>query len=353
MTMHVSVSAVDLFCGVGGLTHGLIKSGIPVNTGVDTDESCGYVYEKNNPSRYVNISVKNLSGAELKKMYPHEGIKILAGCAPCQPFSAHTQKNKDRKKDEKWGLLYEFSRLIKEIEPEIVTMENVVRMMRQKVFGDFIDNLKSIGYYVFWKSVYCPDYGVPQSRRRLVLLASKLGKIEIIPPTHDSTRYKTAWDAIGKLEAIENGGVSAKDPLHRASKLSAINLKRIRCSKPGGSWLDWDKDLRAPCHRKKSGRTYSAVYSRMSWGKPSPTITTQFNRFGTGRFGHPTQDRALSLREGALLQTFPKYYKLIDPNNMFSFKRIGTHIGNAVPVRLGFAIGHSILKHLGELCDNK
>jgi DNA (cytosine-5)-methyltransferase 1 len=148
------------------------------------------------------------------------------------------------------------------------------------------------------------------------------------------------------LEPIKDGETSIEDPLHRASKLSSINKKRICQSRPGGTWRDWDRELRASCHLKPSGKSYVSVYSRMEGDKPAPTITTQFYNFGTGRFGHPDQDRALSLREGALLQTFPKYYKFIDPNHPFSIKCLGKHIGNAVPVKLGKIIGKSIMKHL-------
>ncbi|GAJ03489.1 unnamed protein product, partial [marine sediment metagenome] len=142
------------------------------------------------------------------------------------------------------------------------------------------------------------------------------------------------------------GEVSTKDALHRASRLGDINLKRIKQSKPGGTWKDWDEDLRSPCHKKDSGKSYCGVYARMSWDTLAPTMTTQFYNYGTGRFGHPEQDRALSLREGALLQTFPPDYDFIDPELTFSKKRLGTHIGNAVPVRLGVIIGRSILNHL-------
>ena len=136
--------------------------------------------------------------------------------------------------------------------------------------------------------------------------------------------------------------------MHQAASLSPLNLKRIKQSKPGGTWLDWDKKLRCLCHRKKSGKSYGGVYGRMEWNKPGPTITTQFYVYGTGRFGHPEQDRALTLREGALLQTFPKKYKFIAPDRVYSLKKLGIHIGNAVPVRLGVIIGRSIKKHIQE-----
>jgi len=344
--MGFTVLAVDIFCGIGGLTHGLIKAGIPVIGGIDSDETCKYAYETNNNALFIKSDVRNLKAADVKSLLGKADFNVLVGCAPCQCFSRHTQKLKNRNKDEKWKLLDSFSSLISGVLPDVVSMENVAEIQKHRIFKDFVKELRSLGYYVFWEVIYCPNYGIPQNRRRLVLLASKLGKIEIIAPTHPPSRYKTVREVIGKLEEIEDGGSSSKDSLHRTWSLTSINKKRIRQSLPGGTWLDWDEELRAPCHRKKSGNTYSAVYGRMRWDEPSPTITTQFYSYGTGRFGHPVQDRALSLREGALLQTFPKYYDFIDPERPIYFSRIGTHIGNAVPVRLGIVIGRSIKKHI-------
>jgi DNA (cytosine-5)-methyltransferase 1 len=154
--------------------------------------------------------------------------------------------------------------------------------------------------------------------------------------------------AIGNLEPIEAGTSSKKDRLHKSAALSKVNLKRIKKSVPGGSWRDWNEDLRADCHRKETGNTYVSVYARMEWDKPAPTITTQFFGFGTGRFGHPEQDRALSIREGAILQTFPSEYEFIPTTSPVGFKKLGKYIGNAVPVRLGEIIGKSIIRHLEE-----
>jgi DNA (cytosine-5)-methyltransferase 1 len=351
--VNFSITAIDLFCGIGGMTHGLIKAGIPVYAGVDSDEQCRYAYVKNNRTLFINRDINDISGSTLKKLYPERGIKVLVGCAPCQPFSCYTQKNENRKKDARWKLLYSFTRLIKEVTPEIVSMENVPQIVKHKVFTDFVEDLESLGYDVSWEIVYCPDYGIPQARKRLVLFASKLGKIDLIPKTHASSRYRTVRSTIEKLELINDGEVSYKDPLHRTASLSPINKKRIRQSKPGGTWKDWDEELKTPCHKKKSGQSYSTVYGRMSWDEPAPTITTQFFTYGTGRFGHPEQDRAISFREGALLQTFPKSYDFINPEEPFSKKKLGIHIGNAVPVRLGFVIGQSIKKHIENYYNNR
>jgi len=153
---------------------------------------------------------------------------------------------------------------------------------------------------------------------------------------------------IKKLPRVDSGGVSPNDPLHRARRLGPLNLKRIRASKPGGTWHDWPEDLRADCHKKESGASYKSVYGRMQWSEPSPTITTLFHGFGNGRFGHPEQDRALTLREGAMLQTFPETYAFAEHGAPISFDAIGRHIGNAVPVDLGRVIGRSIARHLAS-----
>ena len=350
-----SISAVDLFCGVGGLTYGLQQAGIPVNAGLDIDATCRYAYQQNNQTPFICKDLRSIESQSISTLYPEGDIKLLVGCAPCQPFSAHTRKNKKRKSDERWGLLAAMQQVIVDIQPEIVSMENVPPLRTQKIFTDFVSALDRMDYQVYHKVVYCPDYGVPQKRRRLVLIASQLGKVTPLSKTHIATGqndlkpYLTVRDAIGALPAITDGQVCDTDPLHLARKLSTLNKKRLRQSKPGRTWLDWDPELRAPCHQKPSGQTYKSVYARMEWDQPAPTITTQFSNFGTGRFGHPQQDRALSLREGALLQTFPPDYQFIDPSVPPSITRLGIHIGNAVPVQLATIIGQNIRKHLESL----
>ena len=226
-------------------------------------------------------------------------------------------------------------------------MENVPQLRERAVFDRFLAILDEAEYSITYAVVRCADYGVPQTRRRLVLLASRSGPIDLEPPTHGDGRYATARETIGHLEPIGAGGASTDDPLHVASGLSARNMERIQHSKPGGTWRDWNVDLRADCHLKDSGRTFPGVYGRMRWDKPAPTITTQFNGYGNGRFGHPQQDRAISLREGALLQTFPAEYSFVPDGAPVRIAQLARLIGNAVPVRLGEAIGRSIVAHLG------
>lgn len=337
------ITAVDLFCGAGGLTHGLEKSGISVNLGIDIDPACKYPYSVNNNAEFLLKSVDDVEASELLAAYNGADRKLLAGCAPCQTFSSYNQKADSS--DRRWWLLLQFSRLINETEPHFVTMENVPGLMDQGVFSEFVNDLEAKNYCVDYKVVNCAEYGLPQQRHRLVLLASQLGPIKLLSPKEFKRKTKTVKGAIGKLPSIEAGAIDPKDPLHQSSSLSKTNYRRILASKPGGTWRDWPQELVAECHKKNSGKTYPGVYGRMSWDEPAPTITTQFFGFGNGRFGHPEQNRAISLREGAILQSFPKKYKFIAPGEPIYKKVLGRLIGNAVPVQLGELIGKSILKH--------
>ncbi len=339
---------VDLFCGVGGLTRGLLDAGLDVIAGFDIDPTCEYTYEHNNDVEYNIRNIREVTGEEIAALYEEGATRILVGCAPCQPFSQMRFKLKEaNEQDEKYNLLLEFGRLIEELHPAVISMENVPQIRETDVYERFLTTLNDNGYHIDSKVIYCPDYGIPQTRRRFVLVASLLGPIEILPPTHNPEDVHVR-DFIGELPAIDAGGVDGQDPMHRSSGLSERNLERIRASVPGGTWRDWPEELRCACHRRESGSTYGSVYGRMTWDQIGPTITTQFYNYGTGRYGHPEQDRALSLREGALLQTFPRDYDFINPDTRVVISDIARHIGNAVPVRLGEVIGMSIRNHLEE-----
>ncbi|RMD61307.1 DNA (cytosine-5-)-methyltransferase [Candidatus Parcubacteria bacterium] len=345
-------TVVDLFAGAGGLTHGFVCEGFHVAAGYDADPSFEYVYERNNPgARFVPKKIEDLTLEELSAWYPDGHVKILAGCAPCQPFSAYTRI---QGRHQSWALLYEFSRLIESLQPEIVTMENVPRLQTfdgGNVFRDFLNTLERCGYQNVansWKIVYAPDYGVPQTRKRLILIASKWGPVEFLRHSHHPGAYRTVRETIGHLPPIEAGSFDPSDPVHAAMGLSQLNMQRIKASLPGGTWRDWPEELRAACHTKDSGRTYKNVYGRMVWDDLAPTITTQCYGFGNGRFGHPEQDRAISMREAALLQTFPGDYQFFDPtkHSRPPITRMATMIGNAVPVALGRMIAKSIRLHI-------
>ncbi|MEW5207852.1 DNA cytosine methyltransferase, partial [Bacillus cereus] len=316
----------------------------------DIEDSCRFAYETNNNATFINKDIKNVSGDEIRSLYPDDtDIKILMGCAPCQPFSSYSFRYKENENTiNKMDLLDYFGKLVQSVQPDIVSMENVPQLSKEVIFTDFIKLLEASSYSVQWKIVFAPDYGVPQNRKRLILLASKIGAIQLIEPLFNKDNYITVRDSISCLPPIESGEESPNDPLHKSVKLNKKNLERIKQSVPGGSWKDWDEELILACHKKKSGKSYPSVYGRMEWDKPAPTITTKFYGYGNGRFGHPEQNRAISYREGALLQTFPTGYEFINPDSPLSSKTLGIQIGNAVPVKLGEVIGISIIKHLKE-----
>jgi len=343
----MAISCVDLFCGAGGLTHGFVLEGLPVVAGIDLDPSCRFPYEANNQAKFIERDISEVSTTELDALFGDAKLKVLAGCAPCQPFSTYAQRYETNSKDGKWGLLYEFARLAKGSKPDIITMENVPTVAKHEVFHDFVDSLKRLGYNVWFDVVDSSRYGVPQMRRRMVLLASKHGNIRMIESTQENPI--TVRQAIGRLRPLFAGEASSRDKLHVTSTLSSKNLERIKASKPGGTWRDWPNDLVANCHQSESGRTYSSVYGRMEWDKPAPTMTTQCYGFGNGRFGHPKQDRAISLREAAILQSFPRNYAFVPDEGEVSIKALGRLIGNAVPVNLGRAIARSIKIHITSI----
>lgn len=351
MPIKKKIKVIDLFCGIGGLTNGLIKEGLDVVVGIDNDPTCKFGYEYNNRTAFIGKDILDVSADDVDSLFgSRKGtIRVLAGCAPCQPFSKLNQKKITDKQLEPLG---KFAQLIEEVKPDIVSMENVSGLADAKkypIFQTFIDTLKRNGYKYKYEIVDVSEYGVPQNRRRLVLLASKFGDIQLIKRTHKDKKV-TVRDVISDLEPIQHGETSAKDLLHKARRLSPLNLKRIKATPHNGGNSDsWNKDLILKCHKKKSGKTYShTVYGRMRWDQPAPTMTTQCIGLGNGRFGHPEQDRAISLREAALFQTFPKDYKFIDPNSQFVVGQVAKFIGNAVPVRLGSVIGKSIKNHVRQ-----
>ena len=339
-------SVVDIFCGAGGLSHGFRQRGFEIVGGIDIDEDCRYPFEYNNNAPFIRCDVATLTPDDINGLFTPGRPRVLVGCAPCQPFSTYNQKNEDPK----WQLLRRFGDLVEKVRPDVLSMENVPRLLAFKngaTFKLFVKQLRNAEYHVVWNVLYGPDFGLAQTRSRLVLLASKLGPIELPRATYKG-KHRTVRDEIGDLPALSNGGIDDSDVLHRASRLSEINVQRISSAKPGGTWRDWAPGLVADCHKVKTGKGYSSVYGRMKWDEPSPTITTQFFGFGNGRFGHPEQLRALSLREGALLQGFPRDYEFIAPGDGVQFKKVGRLIGNAVPVKLAAAIANSVNRHLEE-----
>lgn len=350
LTSDSPVSAVDLFCGAGGLTHGLLQAGIKVEAGIDIDEQARYAFVTNNPGvDFLAWDVGRKNYPSVKKLFAKDKYRLLAGCAPCQPFSKLTRAIT---KHECWDLLDNFGRFVEGIEPDFVTMENVPELADRgrEVFDRFLNRLENKGYFVDWEVVKCEEYGVPQSRRRLVLLASLLGDIKVPEGKYPQpSQWKTVRRTIGTLPPLDAGDIDPSDPLHAASQLSAMNLRRIRAtSHDGGTRRDWPDELVLECHRKKSGERYHSIYGRMWWDKPAPTMTTLCTGIGNGRFGHPEQDRSITLREAALFQSFPRSYEFWPLGQKINRKAISRMIGNAVPPRLAKALGEAIIQHAAQ-----
>lgn len=332
---------VDLFCGVGALSHGLKLAGFDIVAGYDIDERCKFAFEKNNDAKFYARDVASVKAREINRHFSGKHLKVLAGCAPCQPFSTYKHRYEE---DPKWNFVTKFAELAVEVSPDFITMENVPALLRYKsgiVFERFLKILEDAQYKVRFEVEKCEEYGVPQLRRRLVLLASR--DYPLVPLRKSQEEPRSVRDEISHLPKISAGKRNVVDPLHVAAGLSEKNLKRIKHSKPGGTWRDWPQELIADCHKKSSGRTYPGVYARMTWDKPSPTLTTQCYGYGNGRFGHPEQDRAITLREAAILQSFPEDYEFLPSDELPSLSEVGRWIGNAVPVKLARVVGDAIV----------
>lgn len=345
------IAVIDVFCGIGGLTNGMQEAGLKVVAGIDFDQTCEFAFEYNNKSKFVHRDVTSINSREVARLYPKGSERILVGCAPCQPFSQVPGERED--KEGKWRLLYSFAELIEKVKPSIVSMENVPQLKnykKGKVIKDFSKKLESLGYTITTYKVNAANYGVAQRRYRLLLFASKYGAIELAPKLYEDREVPTVLDAIGHLPSIEDGEKHTKDSLHFSRKLSALNKKRIIATSEGGNWTEWPKSLLKglACRSSDTGKTFKSAYGRMSWNKPAPTLTTHCVGLSNGSYGHPQQHRAISLREAALLQSFPADYKFIKNDDEINISVLARHIGNAVPPKLGVTIGISILDHLRQ-----
>lgn len=354
----MKIKAIDLFCGAGGVTRGLLDANIDVVAGFDIDLNLKKVYEENNirtngnKVQYYNKKVEELTRSDIYKLVGSKSERkkknekfLLAGCAPCQPFSLKN-KNRHDKSDHRRTLITYFADLVKKTKPDYVFMENVAGLEKLepgnlKYFTDILDKE---GFY--WKTAIknAVNYGVPQNRKRFVLLASKEKEIKIPNGKYDgvSQSYKTVGQTIQHLPQLRVGSESKKIPNHKCANLSDLNRIRIKSTpKNGGSRTDWNRKLWLKCHLNDDGtpkNVHKDVYGRMSWDKPAPTLTTKFNSITTGRYGHPTQNRAISLKEGALLQSFPDDYIFYG-----SMQDIAKQIGNAVPPKMAEEFGRYFL----------
>lgn len=339
------IKVFDFFSGCGGTSCGFQQAGLEIVLGLDFDKDAASTYRNNFPTAsFIEGDIRTLSVEVLQPWIANRESPILfSGCAPCQPFSRQNQNRV--KADPRKSLLAEFGRFVEHWLPDYVFIENVPGMQRMK--GDtgplksFKALLKRLGYYFDVKILPALWYGVPQTRERLVLLASRHANIELPAPTHGTGKipFATVRDWISDLAPLKAGETDSKDPNHQAAALSDLNLTRIASTPEGGGRQHWPQSLLLECHKNHKGHT--DVYGRLAWSKPASGLTTRCISYSNGRFGHPEQNRAISVREAACLQTFPKNFIFF--GNLNSKAR---QIGNAVPPLMAQCVGNSIKDHL-------
>lgn len=339
----LSTIAVDFACGIGGTSSGFQQADIDVVKGVDIDPSCRETYEENcYPSRFVEADIRSVKLATLMadiERRPSDRL-LFSACLPCQPFS---KQGKLDERDERIPLALAFLRLVRQQKPDLVFSENVPGFetaLGGNLSREFIGGLEKLGYKCAYRVIDARDYGLAQMRRRFILLAS-LSDMPAFPArTHGegSQRYASVRDEIADYPAIAAGERDPDVPNHEAMRLTEKNLRRIRCTpKDGGGRDSWPRNLVLECH-KSPGTVYSDVYGRMRWDGQAPTLTTRCLSLSNGRFGHPDQDRAISLREAAALQGFDDSFVFQAPLSVSS-----RHVGNAVPPLLAQALGRSLV----------
>lgn len=340
------LKAIDFFCGAGGMTHGMSQVGINVLAGIDIASDCKETYETNNNSKFIEADINEYSPEKLAEdtgIIHNDDSLIFIGCSPCQYWTKiRTDKTKSRMTR---NLLGRFKVFVDHFRPGYVVIENVPGLSRNKesnVLAEFKNFLSEIDYVFDDNVINANKYGVPQHRERYLLIATRLSK-QITLPVQETDENLIVKNFIGEhngFKRIPDNHKDESDFLHTSAGLSNKNRRRIFLTTPDGGtrycWKD-DPDLQIDAYKNKD-HVFRDVYARMWWDKPAPTITTRFNSLSNGRFGHPEEHRAISLREGATLQTFPKEY-IFKSSNQASIAR---QIGNAVPPELAKRIGLSI-----------
>ncbi len=309
---------VDLFCGAGGLSLGLRQAGLRQRLAVDSDQYAVATYQRNFPrARVILKAIEDVEVREIRGAVSDCKHYVLAGGPPCQLFSRLHQKQPGGD-----HVIFSYLKLVKAVRAPYLVFENVPQITTySKVWSSFVQTLKSSGYELWSTVVNAADLGIPQHRKRIVVIASRRGLVE---PTLRKRALRTVRDAIFGLpeygDSIHN---------HVTLKMSDSNLARIRAIPEAGG-------------ASRSGRVFSDSYSRMHWDRPAPTITTRCISFSNGRFGHPEYDRALTVREGARLQGFPDSF--VFEGGVWNAAK---QVGNAVPPPLARWLGRAIRKHAG------
>lgn len=379
----MAIKAIDLFSGCGGVSCGLTRAGFTVKVAVEIENSAADTYSAYPPLSHVKVLRKDIckvSGKELLKAakIKTDELYLLAGCPPCQNFSMQNPRNKDKSENERKKLLFEYLRIIEEIYPPFILMENVPGIATKtnaKILNEFLERLdnkngiESERYFIVKKILNAADYGVPQTRKRFVLHGVRMDlyneltlnneDFTLPSPTHDKNQnndllpWVSVKEAIGDLPRLAAGKTySGKKKIynHKCANLSEINLQRMKyIRKHGGSRDSLPETLVLECHKKKNedGKVFSGhndVYGIMDSDKPSPTITGGCLCYSKGRYGHYSQNRAISIREAARLQTFPDDFAFSN-----CLGKAALQIGNAVPVKLVEASGEEINKSIKKI----
>ena len=337
-TIH---TAIDLFCGCGGVSEGLKQAGFTVVAAVDNDPICCETYRLNHPEvSLIQKDIRKTSARSLKTILGKRKLDLLVVCAPCQPFS---RLNKSDKPDERVFLILQSIRFAKALRPQYVFFENVPGLTKnQTVINQLTSEFTNLGYKLSEaQQIDAADYDVPQRRIRCVIVAAKKETPSLPKPTTPAGHRITVRTAIGDLTIAERSNPS--DPLHVCRNHSDITIRRLQhISQDGGSRDELPEDLILPCHKKLNDAGemthYCDVYGRMRWDAVAPTLTTGCTDVTKGRYAHPCYDRAITLREAALLQTFPREYQFYGNSG-----QIARQIGNAVPVNLARNLVSSFL----------
>ena len=369
----------DFFCGCGGTSLGFKMSGMKIVWALDNNSVAAQTYKQNFPE--VQFQCKDIEKIEENDLKPifdtyAKSIRLFCGCAPCQPFTRQKTKKKSTDQDSRYPLLISFARIVEKYIPELVFIENVPGVQKPRAnepspFQEFLKTLKRLKYKITYGVVRVQDYGAAQIRHRFILLASRISKITLPPITHGEKnddrliKYVTVREKIADLPPIAAGQAfvdpDGKIKNHQASSLSETNLKRIRATvHDGGNRLSWPLELCLKCHLRETeednsqigkkaqntsakGSGHSDVYGRLWWDRPATGLTTRCNSYSNGRFGHPEQDRALSIREAARLQGFSDDFIFTG-----SIVDMARQIGNAVPIPLAKAVGQHFFLLVGS-----
>jgi len=332
--------AVDLFSGCGGLSLGLKRAGFIVAAAVEIDSLAAQTYRSNHREAVlIESDIRKITGRRIREVtgLTKGELDLLSGCPPCQGFS---RIRRHGGRDPRNDLLFEFLRIVRALRPKVVLLENVPGMAKDKRFFSFIERLEACDYSCKWGVLDAADFGVPQRRKRLIVIGSRVGTIEL-PRKSVTQRRQTIRDYIGALKAP----AKSKDRLHRMHLNCTPRIKQLIANIPvdGGSRISLGKKNQLACHKKTDG--FRDVYGRMKWDDVSPTLTGGCFNPSKGRFLHPKQNRPISMREAAILQTFPQSYRFPANRGLANIARL---IGDALPPVFAQRQAEHLIRHLAS-----